>query len=324
MAQRLGAKLAAPVALATCFGLVYLLAKGLLSLPQLVTVLLLIAFIFSVAWLATRAIGYLIDRLTQTEVDDISDLSGNDYSGQQRRLTMLSVGRRVLLFAIVLFTLGIIVAQFQSLQALGFSLMASAGVATVILGIAAQPVLGNIVAGMQIALTRPARIGDSVYYEGNWGYVEDITYTYIQIQTWDQRRVIVPLRYFISKPFENWTIKDAHLTKPIYMKLDYTADVDAIRQKFDELLRGDDRWDGENEPNVIVTGIEDDTIEVRATCSAKDPSEAWALHCDLREALLNYIRQLEDGGYLPKRRVMLQERAGRSEEVDEWLQGSEA
>lgn len=309
-AERLGERLAVPAALATCFGLVYVLAASLLALPKLVTLLLLIALILSVTWLAMRAIGYLIDHLTRTEIDDISELSSNERADQQRRLTMLSVGRRVLLLVLVLVAVGIIIAQFRSLQALGVSLLASAGVATVLLGVAAQPVLGNIIAGMQIALTKPARIGDSVLYEGNWGYVEDITYTYIQIQTWDQRRVIVPLRYFITHPFENWTITDAHLTKPIVLKLDYTADVDAIRSKFGEMLRASELWDEENEPTVQVIGVEDETMEVRALCSAKDPSKAWDLHCQLREKLMAYVRDLDGGAYLPKRRIELRERNG--------------
>ena len=145
-------------------------------------------------------------------------------------------------------------------------------------------------------------------FEGEWGYVEDITYTYVLIRTWDQRRVVVPLRYFITHPFENWTIRDAHLVKPIYLRADYTLDVDAFREKFAELLREKDDWDEEKEPTVQVTDVDDETIEVRALASAKDPGTAWDLHCELREELVAYVRDLDGGRYLPRRRVILSDR----------------
>ena len=302
----LGDEIATPVALCVAFLLLYLLASAVLALPVLVTTLLLVALIGSFVWLAMRTISCLTEQLTvEQDVDDLADLSGNERTEQQRWLTYLSVGRRVLLFIVFLLGAGIVLSQFEGLQAVGFSLAASAGVATVLLGIAAQPVLGNIVASMQIALAKPVRIGDSVLFKGEWGYVEDITYTYVLIRTWDQRRVIVPLRYFVTHPFENWTIRDAHLVKPIYLRADYTLDVDAFRATFAELLRQKEDWDEQNEPTVQVTDVDDETIEVRALCSAKDPGTAWDLHCELREELVAYLRDLDGGRYLPRRRVAL-------------------
>jgi hypothetical protein len=194
--------------------------------------------------------------------------------------------------------------QFSSLRQIGVSLLASAGVIGIIVGFAARNVLGNVIAGLQIAITQPVRIGDNVLFEGQWGYIEAITYTYLTIQTWDKRRVIVPLNYFTMHPVENWSKTSSHMIKPIYLYVDYTIDVEQIRQKFDELLRNAEKWDEETEPSVQVTGFTDETLEVRALCSAKEPTAAWNLHCQLREDLTAYVRDLEGGRYLPRRRLV--------------------
>ena len=300
----LSERVATPVAVVVGLLLLDLLATVVLSLPAFVTTPLLVLLIAAFVWLAMRTIEYLTEHVARDQgVDSLKELSGDERTRQQHWLTYLSVGRRVLLFVVFLLGVGLVLSQFQSLEALGFSLMASAGVATVLLGIAAQPVLGNIVAGLQIAFTKPVRIGDSVVYEGDWGYVEDITYTYVLIQTWDQRRLVVPLRHLVTHPFENWTLRSAHLVKPIHLYADYTLDVDRVREKFDALLRSSDEWDEENEPTVQVTAVEDETIEIRALCSAKDPSTAWDLHCRLREELVAFLRDLDGGRYLPRQRV---------------------
>jgi small-conductance mechanosensitive channel len=312
----MGTTLATPIAAAAAFFFLYLTATIVLTLPAAVTTILFVLLIIAVTWLAMRVVRLLTQHVATDEVDDISELSGNEKTAQQRQLTYLSVGRRVLFFVLFLLALGVIVGQFEAFEAVGISLVASAGVATILLGIAAQPVLGNIVAGLQIALAKPVRIGDSVLYEGNWGYVEDITYTYLLIQTWDQRRLVVPLRYFVTNPFENWTKRDAHLTKPIVLRADYTIDVERVREKFDELLRADEDWDEENEPTVQMIGVDDETVEIRALCSAKDPSTAWDLHCRLREQLVAFVRDLDDGAYLPRQRVLNVEGEGASVAVD--------
>jgi len=306
----MGETLATPIAAAVASLFLYITAAFVLTLPVAVTTLLLVLVIAAVTWLAMRTVSLLTQHIATDEVDDISELSGDEKTAQQQQLTYLSVGRRVLFLVLFLLGFGVIAAQFETFQSLGITLMASAGVATVLLGIAAQPVLGNIVAGLQIALSKPVRIGDSVLFEGNWGYVEDITYTYLLIQTWDQRRVVVPLRYFVTHPIENWTKRNAHLTKPIVLYADYTIDVDRVRDKFDELLRADDDWDEEKEPSVQLVGVDDETVEIRALCSAKDASTAWDLHCRLREQLVAFVRDLDGGAYLPRQRVLSVEGKG--------------
>lgn len=300
---------ATPIAVVAALLFLYLTTALVLTLPTTVTTFLLVLLIAAAAWLAMRIVRLLTEHIANDEVDDISDLSGNEQTAQQQRLTYLSVGRRVLFFILFLLACGVIIGQFEAFESIGVTLMASAGVATVLLGIAAQPMLGNIVAGLQIALSKPVRIGDSVLYEGNWGYVEDITYTYLLIQTWDQRRLVVPLRYFVTHPFENWTKRSAHLTKPIVIHADYTIDVERVREHFDELLRNDEDWDEEDEPTVQVVDAGDETLEIRALCSAKDPSTAWELHCRLREQLVAFVRDLDGGKHLPRRRLVMEGRA---------------
>ena len=308
----LGDQVAVPIAVVIGLFALSLFAGFALSLPGPVATVLTILLVAAVMWLASRAIACLTEELAQDQdVDDLRSLAGDDDTQTQHWLTYLSVGRRVLLFVVFLLGLGIVVGQFESFRSLGISLMASAGVATVLLGIAAQPLLGNLVAGVQIALSKPLRIGDSVVYEGDWGFVEEITYTYVLIQTWDRRRLVVPLRHLVTHPFENWTIRDAHLIKPIELQADYTLDVDRVRERFEELLRASDAWDEEKEPTVEVVAADDETITVRALCSAADPTTAWDLHCALREQLVAFVRDLDDGAHLPRRRVTLDRPADR-------------
>jgi small-conductance mechanosensitive channel len=298
--------IAMPLALTIGFILLYILIQSLLTLSGLFASIarpaLLLASIAALTWLGIRIITFLSNYVAQHYAHRL----GSDKEKKQRQMfTYITVARQVLIFVALLLGLGVGLSQFDSLKALGTSLLASAGVLSVIIGIAAQAVLGNIIAGMQIAVTQPVRIGDNVYFEGQWGYVEEITYTYLTIETWDKRRVMVPLKYFITHPTENWSKTNSHRIMPVYVYADYRIDVEAVRQKFDELLRNDEDWDGELEPSVQVTATSEETIEIRALCSASNPIIAWNLHCRMREALVRYVRDLESGQFLPRQRVML-------------------
>ena len=266
--------------------------------------LVLVLLIASVTWLLMRTMNYMMDRFADTqsgELDDYENLEAKRY------LTYISVARRVITFIIIIIGIGVILSQFDSLQNLGISLMASAGVATVILGIAAQSTLGNIIAGLQIAITKPCRIGDSVIFEGEYGTVEDIRFTYLIIKTWDDRRVVIPLQYFVTHPFENWSLNDPHLIKPIILHADYKVDVEKVRDKFSELLKAEEKYDEQKPPTLQVVGSSAESIEMRALCSAKDASTAWDLHCTLREKMISYIAELEGGKHLAKERVLVQQ-----------------
>ena len=300
-------RLLRPVAFAVSFGLLFALTSGGLLLSGAVLgvmrPLIWILFIGALTWAGMRLIALFTERFERRSKGVLEE--GYD-DRAQKQLTILSIVRRVFIFLIVLVGFGVGLSQFTSLQLLGTTLLTSAGIASVIIGIAAQPVLGNIVAGIQLAITQPVRIGDSVYIENNWGYIEDLGYTFAQVRTWDDRRLLIPLRYLVTEPYENWTLDDAHIIKPIYLYADYRVDVEKVREKFAELLKASDEWDERQEPTVQVTSVSDDAVEIRALCSAKDPSAAWSLHCALREQLVAYLQDLEQGRYLPQRRLILQ------------------
>ncbi|PHN03271.1 mechanosensitive ion channel family protein [Flavilitoribacter nigricans] len=297
---------ATPIALAVSVFAFYLVINNFLSIsggfsPYIYS-LLLVTVIGAVTWVVIRAIDYFMDRFTANQVGDISD---EQNAASRRYLTYISIARKVITFIVLVVGIGTVLSQFDSLQRLGVSLMASAGVATIILGIAAQSTLGNIIAGLQIAITKPARIGDTVLFEGEYGTIENIRFTYLVVNTWDERRVIVPLRYFITHPFENWSLNDPHLIKPIHIFADPTTNVQKVREKFAELLEKEEDYDAEKEPVMEVVSSSKDAIEIRALCSAKDASTAWKLHCKIREELIAYISRLNDGRYLARERVQI-------------------
>ena len=307
-ANVLGERLAKPAGVAVGILGFYFLLRDVLTISGPLAkgffLALLIVVVGVVIWVASRAIDYVIEFFAERRLGDISD-EANDEA--RRQMTTLSVARRVIVFVLLVVGVAVVFARVSGLEAIGYALLGSAGFVAIVLGIAAQSTLGNLVAGIQIAVTRPVRIGDAVLYEGNWGELEDVRFTYLVIRTWDLRRVIVPLKYFIDKPFENWSITDSKLLKPFYVYCDYRVDVGRVRAKFDELVRGHELYNGHKAPDLIVHGLEDDCIRLRATVSAEDSSKAWTLHCDVREALNAYVRELEEGLYLPRERVRIVE-----------------
>jgi len=181
--------------------------------------------------------------------------------------------------------------------------MASAGIATVVVGIAAQSTLGNIIAGVQIALTKPVRIGDAVIIEGAYGFVEDIRFTFMVVRTWDLRRKVIPLKSVISESFDNLSMTDSQSILEIELHADYRIDVSKVRKKFTELVKNSEEWDGEKEPMVQVEAMNETVLKIRCLCSGKDYPTAWDLHCKVREDLMKYISQLEEGIYLSRNRI---------------------
>ena len=262
--------------------------------------ILLIAVIGTITWFIMRLIDSFMVYVAETK---IGDADPEENSEARMMMTYISVARRVITFIVIIVGISVILSQFRSLEKLGISLIASAGLATVILGVAAQSTLGNIIAGIQIAITRPARIGDTVIINDDWGYVEDIRFTYMVVRTWDQRRLVIPLKTIISNTFENWSMTSAHQIRPIILHADYEIDVNKIRSKFEKLLKSKEAWDEENPPKVQVVDTTEKGIKIRALCSAKDASTTWDLHCELREELVEYICKLENGKHLSKSRI---------------------
>ena len=307
-ASQLVDKLAAPLASTIALGIMFSLTSGGIpytdAVLDFVSPLMWILFIVSLIWLGSSFINYLAEQYRKVE---IQDLEGEDKAEERKRRTLISVGRRAFIFFAILLGLGVMLSRFANLEVIGTTLLTSAGIAGAVLGIAAQPSLGNIIAGIQIAITRPVRIGDTVIVDGSWAYIEDLRYTYAVVRTWDERRIILPLRELITEPVENWSHTDTHMVKPVYLYLDYKTDVEQVREKFIELVEASEYYDGEDEPQVLVTGVDNETIKLRGTVSGKDPDDAWALECEVREAMLAFLRDLDDGEHLPRQRVQVAE-----------------
>ncbi len=197
---------------------------------------------------------------------------------------------RVLNILIVIVGLGAALVTFDPVQALGGSLLASAGIGGIILGFAAKPVLGNLLAGLQIALTQPFRIDDVLFVQGEWCWVEEVTATYVVLRVWDLRRLVVPLQWFIENPFQNWSRNDTELMGTVFITVDYAMPIEPLRIEFDRLLRQSMVWNGAIN-TVQVTEAGDANIEVRLLMSAADSTTLWNLRCTIREGMITFIQQ---------------------------------
>jgi small-conductance mechanosensitive channel len=220
-------------------------------------------------------------------------------------ITRLAVARHLLTFLVVIGGVVYALSGYSWARRFGTSLLASAGFAGIILGLAAQRVLGNLFSGILLAVVQPVKAGDAVIFEGDFGWIEEINITYLVIHTWDRRRLIVPISHFMDKPFQNWSRGSQQIIKPVEIQADYRLDVDAVRGELKTILEGTDLWDESVPPILQVTESREGSIVMRALCSGKDPAGAWDLHCLVRERLIEFIRNLEGGRYLPRRRLVL-------------------
>lgn len=237
-----------------------------------------------VGWTAIVAVHIASDiYLARFRIDVADNLQA------RKHVTQIRILRRVADTLIVLLALGAALMTFDSVRQYGVSIFASAGAAGLVLGLAARPVLENLIAGIQIAVTQPIRIDDAVVVEGEWGWIEEITGTYVVIRIWDWRRLIVPLSYFIQNPFTNWTRESASIIGTVFLHADYTLPVDELRTYLGELVKMEPLWDG-NVSVVQVTDATDRAIEIRALVSARTSPDAWDLRCNVREKLVAWIR----------------------------------
>lgn len=224
----------------------------------------------------------------------------DDNLAARKYVTQVRVLRRAVNIVVVIFTVAAVLLTFEGVQRYGVSLFASAGAAGLVLGLAARPVLANLIAGVQIAITQPIRLEDVVIVEGEWGWVEEIFATYVVVRLWDWRRMVVPLSYFIEKPFQNWTRETASVIGSVYWYLDYTVPVAELRRKLEELVTASPYWDGQV-VNLQVTDTDKDTITLRGLMSARTSPQAWDLRCEIREKLIGWL-QTEYPGALPRLR----------------------
>jgi small-conductance mechanosensitive channel len=219
--------------------------------------------------------------------------------------TQIGLLEKVLVFLIILTTVGLIFLSFDSIREIGIGLFASAGVAGLIIGLSAQKVVGALLAGIQIAVTQPFRIEDAVLVENEWGWIEEINLTYVVVRLWDKRRLVLPSTYFLEKPFQNWTRSSSDLIGSVFLYTDYTVSFDELRTELTRLLNTTPLWD--KKVNVLqVTDNKQSTVEIRILVSAKNSPTAWDLRVFIREKMIDYIKTNYPGS-LPKTRVELNE-----------------
>ncbi|MGP9456318.1 MULTISPECIES: mechanosensitive ion channel family protein [unclassified Psychrobacter] len=298
-------KLTVPLTFTISFLLVFTLVSG--GFPYLDAVasstrpLIWIGLVFSTLWLGIRVINFFANRYQSLQIENLAE---EHFDKERRRRTYVSIFRRVFIFVMILGSIWIGLSEFANMEGLGKTLLTSAGIAGVVIGIAAQPILGNIIAGVQVAVTQPVRIGDSVIMDGNFSTVEDLRYTYAVLKTWDERRLIVPMRELITETVENWSHTEVHQTCPVFLYVDYGADIDAIRQQFISAVKDNKLWDNKTEPEMFVVEVTANIIHLRGAVSAVGPIEAWTLACEIREQMLNYLYSKQKA-YLPAERLIL-------------------
>lgn len=230
------------------------------------------------------------------------DLNKENNLKERKIRTQLQFVRKFIVSLIILITAAIILLSFESMRKIGAGLLTGVGIGGIIIGFAAQKSLGNLLAGFQIAFTQPIRIDDVLIVEGEWGKVEEITLTYVVVNIWDQRRLILPITYFIEKPFQNWTRVSADLLGTVFLYLDYTIPIEPLRQEMTRLLAANPLWDKRVNVVQVTDSTKDGAIEVRFLMSASNSSRAFDLRCNIREAMIAFI-QINYAESLPKRRL---------------------
>jgi small-conductance mechanosensitive channel len=262
---------------------------SLLKIPanvaDLLRHVLALCIIGAVSWLCIRLVNGLEEFVLKQY-----DIAAGDNLRARKIHTQLRVIKRIVIVIIIIIGFSAMLMTFEKVKQLGTSLLASAGIAGIIIGFSAQRSLATLFAGLQIAITQPIRIDDVVIVENEWGRVEEITLTYVVVRIWDLRRLVLPITYFTERPFQNWTRVSADILGTVFIYVDYTASVQAIRSKFFEILDQSKLWDRKVR-SMQVTNTTDRTMEVRALMSAPDASTAWNLRCEVREKLIDFIQQ---------------------------------
>lgn len=240
--------------------------------------------------LATSYILINIIRVVQDFVRHAYKLEKEDNLQERKITTQLQFIRKLATAIIILLTIAAVLFSFESMRKIGAGLLTGVGISGIIIGFAAQKSLANLFAGFQLAFTQPIRLDDVLVVEGEWGKVEEITLTYVVLNIWDQRRLILPITYFVEKPFQNWTRSSAQLLGTVFIYVDYSIPVAELRPEFERLLNASPLWDRRAQV-VQVTDAKEKTIELRFLMSARNSPQAFDLRCYIRENMINYITQ---------------------------------
>lgn len=279
---------------------------GLLHLPvpsqTVANHVLSLLLIATLAWVAIRLVHFGGDLVEQRAMEN-EGAPGADQSRLRSLRTQLLVVRRVTDILVLAVAGATMLLQFEVVRSVGVSLLASAGLAGVVLGFAAQKSLGTLLAGIQLSVTQPIRLGDSVHIEGELGTIEEIRLTYVVVRVWDERRLIIPISRFLDQPFQNWTRGSSQLLGTVFLRVDFTLPVEDVREVVERIVKASPKWDGRTQ-NVQVTEAASQWMELRILVSARDPSSLGDLRVEVREALVAWLRDHRDGAYLPRTRAL--------------------
>jgi len=244
-----------------------------------------LCLIASCGWLFIKAV-YMLREMILSQYD----FGARDNLRARMVYTQTRVIANIITAGIILSAVSFMLMTFSAVRQIGVSILASAGILGVVLGFAAQKTLGNVIAGIQIAIAQPIRLDDAVVVENEWGWIEEITLTYVVVRIWDLRRLVLPISYFIEKPFQNWTRTSADILGSVFIYVDYTTPVEEVRAELERILKESPYWD--KKVKVLqVTNTTDRSVELRALMSAADSPTAWNLRCEVREKLLDFLQK---------------------------------
>ncbi|WP_030024686.1 mechanosensitive ion channel family protein [Streptomyces monomycini] len=246
--------------------------------------ILSLVLIAATAWLAIRASAAIVESSYSRYA-----AGARDAARVRRVRTQVTLIQRVVTAIVIVVAAASMLLTFPKMQTVGQSMLASAGLVGIVAGVAAQSTLGNLFAGLQIAFGDMVRIGDTVVVDKEWGTVEEITLTFLTVRTWDERRITMPVSYFTSKPFENWSRGGAQMTGTVFFHLDHAAPVEKMRERLHEILQNSTDWDGRGW-SLVVTDTTPTTIQVRALVTARDSDAIWSVRCEVRERMIDWLR----------------------------------
>lgn len=283
--RRLPGPLRVLVPLLFVYAAVPVIQEGLpAEAAAVVAVLLRVLFIAVGAWLLVSLLyageEAVVEHYTIDTPDNLK---------ARKVVTQVRILRRIATAVIGVVAVGIVLLQYDPLREVGTGILASAGIVGIVVGIAAQRTLGDIIAGIQIALTQPIRVDDVVIVEGDFGWIEEITLTYVVVRVWDRRRIVLPITHFVEQPFQNWTRTSADLIGTVFLYLDYSVPVDDLREELQRIVEASEHWDGDV-VGLQMTDASERTVTLRALASAQDAPTLWNLRCEIREKLVAYIR----------------------------------
>ena len=256
-----------------------------------------------IGWIALSILKALVEAAVLK-----ADITVADNLEARRKRTRLAIFSRIATFLIIFLTIGLMLLSIPGVRDIGVTLMASAGLAGLAVGAAAQPALKSLISGLQMALTEPIRIDDVVIVDGEWGRIEDIRTTYVVVKIWDERRLIVPSNFFLEETFQNWTRHGSELLGTVFLHLDPLAEITPIRAAFEAMVKAHPLWDGRSK-SLQLTETSTNSIEVRLLMSAANSSDAFDLRCSVREGMLEWIRENQPKA-IARQRVDAPEGAG--------------